>query len=55
MSKTKPKKWAMHQGADYVVVLRPTDETTETGIRVDNVRDARFIVNACNKLAKSRR
>jgi hypothetical protein len=42
------KLWTIHEGDDYIVVLRPGDETTEHGIRIDNIEDAVRIVRAVN-------
>lgn len=38
-TKHTPGPWEVHQGLDYIVVMRG-DETTEQGIRVDNIEDA---------------
>ena len=45
--KHTPTPWELHQGEDYIVILRG-DETTDQGIMVDNLVDAAFIVQACN-------
>lgn len=37
--KRTPGKWEVHQGVDYIAVLRG-DQTTDQGLMVDNMDDA---------------
>lgn len=45
MNKHTPGPWEVHEGENYIVVLRG-DETTAQGIPVDNIEDARLIAAA---------
>jgi hypothetical protein len=50
--------WTVHEGLDYIAVLRG-DETTDQGIRVDNMEDALLIAESKNlfeacKMARER-
>jgi hypothetical protein len=44
--KHTPGPWEVHEGNDYIVILRPDDTTTDTGIHIDNLADARLAAAA---------
>lgn len=49
-AKHTPGPWEVHEGDDYIVVMRG-DETTDQGISVDNIEDACVVAAAPDLLA----